>query len=138
MKKLNAKSWFMIILGAIMVIVSIAVMIIGSTETETEGTEGITVLSAVTFILSIVCLFIGLRPLWTMSEKNITVIEATFVSIGKYSDGWYGCYFDVDGKQTRIAILNEVYSPRLLMPGAKYKITQKNKDGTVIAVERID
>lgn len=141
MKNLKAKNWFMIVLGAIMLILSIAVLIMGLTDPEwanDDAKTGYIALCATAFILAIVCAFIGLRPLWTMSEKNVTTIEATFLSIGKYGNGWVGCYFEVNGQETRIAVNNEVYSPRLLMPGAKYKLTRRKKDGDVLKVERMD
>ena len=128
MKKGKAKSTFLLILGGILALISIIILIADSE---------LYVLSVVGLIIAVACVITALMKRAQSSTKNTYVMEATFTSIGKYGEGWVGCYFDVNGKQTRIAIQNSVFNPKLLMPGGKYRLTRKNKDDSVIQVERI-
>ena len=89
-------------------------------------------------VFGVLCVIMGLVQKSQTSTKNTYTVEATFTGIGKFEEMWVGCYFEVDGKQMRIAIFKNVYNPKLLMPGGKYRITRKNKDDTVVDVERID
>ena len=106
------------------------------------GLSGLAIPDAIYFtvifaICGVIFVILALVTLSKSNAKNTHTVEGTFLSIGKYGDGWVGCYFEIKGKETRIAILNDVYNPKLLMPGAKYTLTLSNKDETVLAVERI-
>lgn len=129
MKKLNGKSWFLLILAGILLIVAIASMILAPSAW---------ILGVILIIFIAVLVFIALKPLRQLSDKNAYTVEGTFLSIGKYGDGWVGCYFEIDGKETRVAIMEDVYKPKLLMPGGKYRLTCNKKNNDVLRVERVD
>ena len=136
MKKGKGKFWLLIILGAILFIGSVIYLI--STASVSKDVETFPAVGWIGIAIAAVCVVVAFVQKSKTSAKNTHTIEATFTSIGKYAEGWVGCYFDVDGKQTKIAILNDVYNPKLLMPGAKYRLTRKNKNNDVVQVERID
>ena len=127
MKKNKRKSILLLVVGALVAVISLIMLSVP------EGYYA----TIFGLIIAAVCVIIALVQLSQTSTKNTHTIEAMFISIGKYGDGWVGCYFEVNGKQTRIAIMNDVFNPKLLMPGGKYKLTCKNKDDQVIGVERI-
>ena len=134
MKKGKGKFWFMMIVAALLFIGSVVYLISAAT---TPDVESFPIVGWIGIAVAIVCAIVALVQKSQNSEKNTHVVEGTFLSIGKYGDGWVGCYFEIDGKEKRIAIINSVYNPKLLMPGAKYKLVCKNKDESVISVERI-
>ena len=135
MKK-NGKSIFLLVVAVLLFIGSIAYLI--SSASASDDVETFPIVGWIGIVVAIVCAIIAFVQKSQTSEKNTHVVEGTFLSIGKYGNGWVGCYFDVDGKQTRIGIMSNVYNPKLLMPGGKYKLICKNKDNSVISVERID
>lgn len=127
MKKKKVKSMILLIAGIALAILGLAFL---SIEDGIYATGLFVIIGGAAIIISVV-------EMLQYSKKNTHVIEAEFISIGKYADGWVGCYFNVNGKETRIAIMNDVFNPKLLMPGGKYKLTLKNKGDSVIQVERI-
>ena len=135
MNKGKGKFWVLIIVAALLLLGSVIYLISTAGEKDVETYP---VVGWVGIAVALVCVISALVKKSQTSDKNTHVIEGTFTSIGKYGDGWVGCYFDVNGKETRIAIINSVYNPKLLMPGGKYKLICKNKDDSVISVERID
>ena len=136
MKKSKGKFWALIIIAALLFIGSVAYLI--SSAKTGDDVETFPAVGWVGIVVAVICVVVAFVQKSKNSDKNTYAIEATFLSIGKYGDGWVGCYFDVGGKETRIAIMNDVFNPKLLMPGAKYKITRRNKDNDVIGVERVD
>ncbi|MCH5159693.1 MAG: hypothetical protein J1F66_02455 [Clostridiales bacterium] len=135
MKKGKGKFWLLIVLAAILFIGSVAYLI--STASMSDDVETAPEVGWVGIAIAAVCVVVAFVQKSKTSAKTTHTVEATFTSIGKFGDGWVGCYFEVDGKETRIPIFNSVYNPKLLMPGAKYKLTLKNKDNSVVEVERI-
>ena len=135
MKKGKGKFWLMIIIAALLFIGSVVYLI---SAAATPDVESFPIVGWIGIGVALVCAIVALVQKSQNSEKNTHVVEGTFLSIGKYGDGWVGCYFEVGGKEKRIAIMNNVYNPKLLMPGGKYRLTCKNKDESVVAVERID
>ena len=136
MKKSKGKFGLLIIVGALLFIGSVVYLI--SSASMADEVETFPAVGWVGIAVAIVCVLIAFVQKSQNSEKNTHVVEGKFLSIGKYGDGWVGCYFEVNGKETRIAITNDVYNPKLLMPGGNYKLVRKNKDDSVISVERVD
>lgn len=132
----KGKFWLLIIVAALLLIGSISYL--ASSAGMEDEIETYPVVGWVGIAIAIVCVIVAFGKKSQTSEKNTHVVVGTFLSIGKYGDGWVGCYFEVNGKETRIAITNSVYNPKLLMPGGKYRLTLKNKDESVVAVERVD
>ena len=135
MKKGKGKFWLLIIVAALLLIGSVVYLI---SAAATPDVESFPIVGWIGIAVAIVCVIIAFVQKSQNSEKNTHVVEGIFLSIGKYGDGWVGCYFEIDGKQTRVGITKDVYNPKLLMPGGKYRITRKNKNYEVISVERID
>ena len=127
MKKGKRKPLVLLIAG---ILLAIFALIMLSTPDGYYGT-------IIGFILAAICIVLWLIERSQSGAKNTNVVEGTFTGIAKYGDGWVGCYFEIDGKETRVSILNEVYNPKLLMPGGTYKLTLNKKDQSVVSVERI-
>lgn len=136
MKKGKGKFWLLIVVAAILFIGSVAYLI--SAASMSDEVETFPVVGWIGIVIAAVCAVVAFVQKSQNSAKNTHIVEGTFLSIGKFADGWVGCFFEIDGKETRIAILSNVYNPKLLMPGGKYKLTLKNKDNSVLDVERID
>lgn len=128
MKKNRRKAWFEVIAGALLIVVGLIALSIP------DGWW----LTAICVVCGAIFVILALVTLSKSSAKNTHVVEGTFLSIGKYEKDWVGCYFEINGKQTRVAIFKDVYNPKILMPGGKYKLTLNNKDNSVVGVTRID
>lgn len=142
MKRLNGKSWFMIILGAILIIGAIIVMLMSSSPEldDVEGQDAILYLGGFLIVLAAVCVFMGLKPLWSRMGKKLVTIVATYESFEvRYTtkDNTFA-YFNENGTERRIVVPKDVYSGKLLLPGAKYRIEYNEKDNFATFVERVD
>ena len=128
MKKNRTKAWIEIVVGAILIIVGLILLAIP------DGWW----LTAFFVVCGAIFVVLAVLALSKSNAKNTYTVEGKFLSIGKFADGWVGCYFEINGKETRIAILNDVYNPKLLMQGGMYKLTLNKKDDSTVGVERID
>ena len=128
MKKNKTKSLILLVTGILLAVIALILLSVPDGYYAT----------IVGLILAAICVIIALRELSQAGAKNTHAIEGKFLRIGKYGDGWVGCYFEINGKETRVPIFKDVYNSKLLMPGGKYKLTCKNKNDEVIGVERID
>ena len=128
MKKNRTKSWIELIAGALLIVIGLVML---------AFSYGF-VFTIIFVICGAIFVILALGQLSKSSAKNTRTVEGKFLSIGKYGEGWVGCYFEIDGRETRISITKDVYNPKLLMPGGKYKLTLNNKDNSTVGVERVD
>ena len=128
MKKNRTKAWIELISGALLIVIGLVALAIP------DGWW----LTAICVVCGAIFVILALITLSKSSAKNTRTVEGKFLSIGKYGDGWVGCYFEINGKETRIAISKDVYNPKLLMPGGMYRLTLNNKDDSTVGVQRID
>lgn len=129
MKKNRRKAWFEVIAGALLIILGLVALSIP------EGWW----LTVICVVCGAIFVILALVDLSKSSAKNTYAVEGIFLSIGKMEKDWVGCNFEINGKKTRVAIFNHVFKAKLLMPGAKYKLTFNKKDNfNAIGVERID
>lgn len=128
MKKLKTKGLIFLVLTIVFLVLSIVFIML----------DPYWVLAILTIPLTVIFVIDGF-PLWTLKEKDVNIVEkATFISIAVNNKQWVGCYFDIDGKETKVSIFRNVYKPNKLIPGRKYKIILKKKDGNAVYVERVD
>lgn len=98
----------------------------------------IAVLGAITAIAGVFSLILTKKKM-----NNGRVVEATFLSIDPRSNEYASfCYFELDGKETKIVVPRDVFSEKRLAPGVKYNVTLDAKEEakgmfTAIKVERI-
>lgn len=128
MKKNKVKSWFLLITGILLAIIALIMLSVPDGYYAT----------IFGLIIAAICVLIALIQLSKTRKKNTYIIEGKFLSIGKFEEFWVGCYFEIDGQEKRVAIMKDVFNPKLLMPGGQYKLTLSKKDDSVVGVERID